>query len=67
VVDTGFDADVARRRQRNILRCPSEGLRALGIDPDKIEGVIITHMHYDHCGNHGLFPRARFHVQDKEM
>jgi glyoxylase-like metal-dependent hydrolase (beta-lactamase superfamily II) len=24
-------------------------------------------MHYDHCGNVDLFPRARYHVQDKEM
>ncbi len=67
IVDTGFDAAVGRQRQRNVLRCPSEGLRALDIDPDKIEDVIITHMHYDHCGNHQLFERARFHVQDKEM
>jgi glyoxylase-like metal-dependent hydrolase (beta-lactamase superfamily II) len=67
IVDTGFDSQGGKRRQRNVIRCPSEGLKALNIDPDKIEDVIITHMHYDHCGNHGLFQRARFHVQDKEM
>ena len=67
VVDTGFDAAVGERRKRTVLRCPSAGLTALGIDPERIEDVIITHMHYDHCGNHHLFPRARFHVQDKEM
>ena len=67
IVDTGFDAGVGKRRQRNVIRCPSEGLKALDIDPDRIEDVIITHMHYDHCGNHRLFQRARFHVQDREM
>ena len=67
IVDTGFDAGVGKRRQRNVIRCPSEGLKALDIDPDRVEDVIITHMHYDHAGNHGLFQRARFHVQDKEM
>ncbi len=67
VVDTGFDAEVGRRRARNVVRCPSEGLQALDIDPDRVEDVIITHMHYDHCGNHRLFERARFHVQDREM
>jgi len=67
VVDTGFDAEVGRRRQRTVLRSPAEGLAALGIDPDAIDDVIITHMHYDHCGNHRSFERARFHLQDREM
>ena len=44
-----------------------EGLKRLGIEPDKVEDVIISHMHYDHCGNYDMFPRARYHVQDKEM
>lgn len=66
-VDTGFSAEAGRSRGRNFLRCPSEGLKMLDIDAAKIEDVIITHMHYDHAGNHHLFPRARFHVQDKEM
>jgi glyoxylase-like metal-dependent hydrolase (beta-lactamase superfamily II) len=67
IVDTGFDAAAAARRQRKALRCPSTALKPLEIDPDKVEDVIITHMHWDHCGNHHLFQRARFHVQDKEM
>ena len=44
-----------------------EGLKRLGVDPDKVEDIIISHMHYDHCGNTDMFPRARYHVQDKEM
>jgi glyoxylase-like metal-dependent hydrolase (beta-lactamase superfamily II) len=67
VVDTGFDAEVGRRRQRNVLRCPTFGMTALGIDPEAIDDVIVTHLHCDHCGNHHLFPRARFHLQDSEM
>jgi len=67
IVDTGFDAAAGERRQRRTLRCPSEALKPLEIDPDRVEDVIITHMHWDHCGNHRLFERARFHVQDKEM
>lgn len=67
IVDTGFDAAMGRQRSRTHIRCPSEGLKALDIDPDKVEDVIITHLHYDHCGSHQLFERARFHVQDKEM
>jgi glyoxylase-like metal-dependent hydrolase (beta-lactamase superfamily II) len=67
VVDTGFDAAMGRQRQRNVIRSPAEGLKALDIDADRIEDVIISHMHYDHCGNHQLFERARYHVQDREM
>ena len=29
--------------------------------------MIITHLHYDHVGNFEIFPRATFHLQDREM
>lgn len=67
VVDTGFDEAMARKRGREFLHCPGDGLRKIGIDPDKVRDVLITHMHYDHCGNHNLFPSARYHIQDREM
>lgn len=67
VVDTGFDAAMGAKRGRQITRVPAEGLKALGIEADKVEDVIVTHMHYDHAGNHHLFPKARYHVQDLEM
>lgn len=67
VVDTGFNEAVAKKRARTIVRPVGEGLRALGVAPEKVEDVIITHMHYDHAGNLPLFPRARYHLQDREM
>src|SRR5687768_15216429 len=67
VVDTGFDEPMARQRGRTLLKPLTDGLKAVGVDPAKIEDVLITHMHYDHCGNHHLFPSARYHVQDREM
>ena len=66
-LDTGFDAAMARQRKREFLHDPAQGLKAIGIDAASVEDVIISHMHYDHCGNHALFPRARFHLQDREM
>jgi len=67
VVDLGFTEVVGTRRGRDFLRCPGRGLAELGIDTARVEHVIITHFHYDHVGNHALFPRATFHVQDTEM
>jgi len=67
VVDTGFDAETAARRGRILLRPVAEGLVAIGVDRAAVEDVIVTHMHFDHAGSLGLFPRARFHIQDAEM
>jgi glyoxylase-like metal-dependent hydrolase (beta-lactamase superfamily II) len=67
IVDTGFDAAMAARRDRQVLKPVREGLQALGLEPDRIDNVIVSHLHYDHCGNHDLFPRARYHLQDCEM
>jgi glyoxylase-like metal-dependent hydrolase (beta-lactamase superfamily II) len=67
IVDTGFDEAMARKRKRLVEKPIGEGLKAIGIDPDKVENVIVTHLHYDHTGNYQLFPRARYHLQDVEM
>lgn len=67
IVDTGFSAEVAARRGREHLRCPTEGLRSLGIDAGSVRYAILTHLHYDHVGNLQKFPAATFTVQDEEM
>lgn len=67
VVDTGFGKEAAARRKREWLRCPAESLRLLGVDTAQVSDVILTHLHYDHAGNLDRFPRARFHLQDREM
>ena len=67
VIDTGFDAAEAAARQRQLITPVADGLRALGVEPASVADVIVTHMHYDHAGNHHLFPAARYHLQDAEM
>lgn len=67
VVDLGFTEPVGTRRGRQFLRSPADGLAAIGIDCARVEDVIVTHFHYDHTGNHALFPRATFHIQEAEM
>lgn len=51
VVDAGFSAEVAEKRQRTHLRCPTDGLAALGIYCARLPLVVLTHLHYDHVGN----------------
>ena len=63
----GSMPSAARQRRREFLRCPSAGLKLLGVDALAVEDVIITHLHYDHVGNFDLFPAATFHLQDAEM
>jgi len=67
VVDTGFSAPMAAKRQRDHIRCPTEGLKLLNLDARTIKDVVVTHLHYDHVGNFDLFPAATFHLQDLEM
>jgi glyoxylase-like metal-dependent hydrolase (beta-lactamase superfamily II) len=67
VVDCGFTAETAARRDRAFLRAPAEGLRLIGVDAADVRHVILTHFHNDHVGNTADFPRATFVVQDQEM
>ena len=66
VVDTGFGHAENKRRNRTLLRPPREALAAVCVDAATVEDVVITHLHYDHAGCLGDFPRARFHVQEAE-
>ena len=67
VVDTGFSAAMAVKRGRRHIRCPTEGLKLLGVEASEVRDVVITHLHYDHVGGFELFPRATFHLQEREM
>src|SRR5690349_3121968 len=45
VVDTGFDEKMAKKRGRKIEKPIAEGLKAIGIAPDSIRHVILSHLH----------------------
>ncbi|HYK97355.1 MAG TPA: N-acyl homoserine lactonase family protein [Candidatus Acidoferrales bacterium] len=42
-------------------------LRALGVGPDDIAIVVNSHLHFDHAGNNGAFPKATFVVQAEHL
>ncbi|CAN0040298.1 unnamed protein product [Phaeothamnion confervicola] len=67
VVDTGFGAQAAAERGRVLLHEPTALLRKAGVEPDTVEHVVLTHLHYDHAGSLDAFPAATFHLQDEEM
>src|ERR1700683_4197841 len=54
IVDTGFDEAMGQKRQRETIKPVRDGLAALGIAPDTIKNVIISHLHSYHCGNYDL-------------
>ena len=67
LVDTGYDAEEGRRRDRPIRLDPVEALAPFQLTPADITDVIVTHLHYDHAGGLHLFPNARLHLQAAEM
>jgi glyoxylase-like metal-dependent hydrolase (beta-lactamase superfamily II) len=67
VVDTGFDPAAGQRRGRHLDLRPAEAVRALGVEPDAADTVVLTHLHYDHAGNLGDFPGAEVFLQQAEL
>jgi glyoxylase-like metal-dependent hydrolase (beta-lactamase superfamily II) len=67
LVDTGYDPAVARRRGRDLLVEPIEALRQLGIAPEQVSTILVSHFHYDHIGNLSAFPGADLVVPATEV
>ncbi len=53
--------------ERSQQQMPANAIKAAGVDPKDVEWVILTHLHWDHCGNCDLFPDARIVVQESEL
>lgn len=68
LVDAGFYRDkfVDRWKPADYRR-PSEAIGALGLRPEDITDVIVTHVHWDHLDGADLFPKARIWIQKDEF
>lgn len=52
-----------REEDENLIAALKKGV---GWDPEDVDIVINTHLHYDHCGNNKLFSSAQFILQKRE-
>ncbi|MEW6047026.1 MAG: N-acyl homoserine lactonase family protein [Bacillota bacterium] len=43
-----------------------DGLRRLCVMPEDVNVVFLSHLHFDHCGNALVFPRAEFIISREE-
>lgn len=69
VVDTGGPSPEGGKWQpyfRTENESLEKALAIIGVSPEEIDIVILTHLHWDHSSNNHLFPGARFIVQKKE-
>lgn len=67
LVDAGYDDKEAAARRRPIRMNPHDALAPMGLRPEDITTLIVTHLHYDHAGGLHLFPNAILHLQAAEM
>ncbi|MBM3942793.1 MAG: MBL fold metallo-hydrolase [SAR202 cluster bacterium] len=76
LVDTGVGSKENDKDRDNLGLVPSrllKGLKGVGLTPKDIHAVILTHLHFDHCGGCTrldrtgttvpTFPKARYYVQ----
>ena len=67
LVDAGFYRDQFFQQWKiRDFRKPSEALAAMGVNPENVTDIIVTHMHWDHADGADLFPKARIWLQREE-
>lgn len=59
----GVDFVASRKPAQDLVA----GLRRHGVEPEDIDLVVLTHLHFDHIGNNEFFPNAEFIVQRDEL
>jgi glyoxylase-like metal-dependent hydrolase (beta-lactamase superfamily II) len=68
LVDAGFHrARLLRRKGIADYTRPDKALGRLGIRPEEVTDVIVTHMHWDHADGIDLFPKAQVWIQKDEF
>jgi N-acyl homoserine lactone hydrolase len=72
MVDVGFNYQgcgetLVRRYHVGPWHSPTEVLAEIGLGPEDVDTILITHAHFDHMGNLEEFPNAKVFVQEREI
>jgi len=67
LVDSGFeDEELARRWRIREFTPPTVRLAELGVAPEDVTDLVLTHAHWDHAGRVDTFPNAQIYLQKVE-
>ncbi len=67
LVDSGFyRPEIMKRNDVADYIRPDKALEKLGIKPEQVTDIVITHMHWDHADGVDLFPKAQVWIQKDE-
>jgi glyoxylase-like metal-dependent hydrolase (beta-lactamase superfamily II) len=71
LVDTGTGPTLAKNQKLKGFVPPEELVARLGVKPEQVTKVIITHMNFDHVGGMEnfpqIYPKAKFYMQKREF
>lgn len=72
MVDTGYNNEASGKKMAELFgvagwHSPEEVLGEVGVQPDQVDTIFITHAHFDHLGNLPAFKNATFYMQEREL
>ncbi|HVL58678.1 MAG TPA: N-acyl homoserine lactonase family protein [Burkholderiaceae bacterium] len=68
LIDTGFRSGRSMTgRNFDDFETPQQTLAKVGLTPQEVGTIVLTHLHFDHAGNLDAFPQARVLVQRREL
>jgi glyoxylase-like metal-dependent hydrolase (beta-lactamase superfamily II) len=67
LMDAGFYRPKFLARWPGTFTKPSEALAKLGVKPEDVTDIVISHIHWDHLDGVDLFPKARIWLQRDEF
>lgn len=64
--DSGVGRELAGLDGITLWRPPGELVGRVGVRPEDVDAILVTHAHFDHLGNVAAFPNAVVYIQRRE-